>query len=143
LVTQVWKFLFLAALVLIAAACGAYQVGPGSDPTPSPRQSVGFDITATNTDHAVTMHVGQKLEVVLRAGNGLNSWSHPTSSDTSVLTPIVDPAATSVIGVTLAAFQAEKPGQSEVTANAGPKCSPGQACPMYVAVYSLKVTVTQ
>ena len=64
------------------------------------------------------------------------------SSDlTSVLAPTVDPAATAAIGVTLAAFKAMQPGQVDVTANASPKCSPGQACPMYLAVYSLKVTV--
>jgi len=102
---------------------------------------VGYDVTATNTDHAVTMQVGQKLEVVLRAAQGMNNWSHPVASDTSVLAPTVDPAATAAIGVTLAAFEAMRPGQVDVTANASPKCSPGQACPMYLAVYSLKVTV--
>lgn len=103
---------------------------------------MGYDVTATNNDHAVTLGVGQKLEVVLHAGQGMNNWSHPASSDTSVLAPIVDPAATAAIGVTLAAFQAAKPGAVDVTSNASPKCSPGQACPMYLAVYSLKVTVT-
>jgi hypothetical protein len=115
---------------------------PAAPATPSPSGGVGFDVTATEKDHFVTMHVGQKLEVVLRAGQGMNDWSHPASSDTSVLEPIVDPAATAAIGVTLAAFQAVRPGQVDVTANAGPKCSPGQACPMYIAVYALRVTVT-
>ena len=132
----------LAALALLAVACGATGVGPGSNPSPSPSNSLGYDVTATNTDHAVTMHVGQKLEIVLRAAQGMNNWSHPVASDTSVLTPIVDPAATAAIGVTLAAFKATKAGQVDVTANASPKCSPGQACPMYLAVYSLRVMVT-
>src|SRR5437868_13833331 len=136
------KVLFLAAFVLIASACGATGLGSGSDPSPSPTQGMGFDVSATNGDHAVTMHVGQKLEVVLRAGQGMNSWSHPTSSDESVLTPTVDPAATAARGVTLAAFEARKAGDVTVTSNSGPACSPGQACPMYLAVYSLKVTVT-
>jgi len=136
-------FLLLAALALLAAACGATGVGPGSNPSPSPSNSLGYDVTATNTDHAVTMRVGQKLEVVLRAAQGMNNWSHPVASDTSVLSPSVDPAATAAIGVTFAAFQATKPGQVDVTANASPKCSPGQACPMYLAVYSLRVTVTR
>ena len=78
---------------------------------------------------------------MLHAPNGMNNWTHPQSSDTSVLAPIVDPAATAARGVTLAAFQAVKPGQADVTANASPMCSPGAACPMYLAVYSLKVTV--
>lgn len=104
---------------------------------------MGFDVTATDTDHAITMRVGQRLEVVLHAPNGMNDWTHPMSNDTSVLSPIVDPAATAARGVTLAAFEAKKPGEVQVSANASPRCSPGQACPMYLAVYSLKVTVTQ
>jgi hypothetical protein len=135
-------FLVLAALALLAVACGATGVGPGSNPSPSPSNSLGYDVTATNTDHAVTMHVGQKLEIVLRAAQGMNNWSQPVAGDTSVLAPIVDPAATAAIGVTLAAFKAMKAGEVDVTANASPKCSPGQACPMYLAAYSLRVTVT-
>jgi hypothetical protein len=137
------RFLFLAIIAILSAACGATGISPASNPTPTPSQGVmGFDVTATNTDRAVTMHVGQKLEVALRAGQGMNDWSHPASSDESVLAPTVDPAATAARGVTLAAFEAKKAGEVTVTSNSGPACSPGQACPMYLAVYSLKVTVT-
>jgi hypothetical protein len=73
----------------------------------------------------------------------MNNWTHPQSSDQSVLQPIVDPAATAAIGVTLAAFQAVAPGQANVTSTGSPKCSPGQACPMYLALYTLQVTVTR
>ena len=135
---EVTRFVFLAAVLILAAAC---SVSRGCQLCTAPSSSVGYDVVATNTDHAVTMHVGQKLEVVLRAGQGMNNWSHPASSDTSVLEPIVDPAATAAIGVTLTAFQAVKPGQAEITSSAGSKCSPGHACPMFVALYSLRVTV--
>jgi len=128
-------------MATLAVACGATGFGSPATSTPSPNH-LGFDVTATNTDQTVTMHVGQKLEVVLRAGQGMNNWSHPTSSDESVLAPIVDPAATAARGVTLAAFEARKAGDVTVTSNSGPACSPGLACPMYLAVYSLKVTVT-
>lgn len=134
--------LCLAAVGCLAVACGATG-SSGSNPSPTPSEGMGFDVTVTENDHAVTMHPGQKLEVVLHAPNGMNSWTHPVSNDTSVLSPIVDPAATAARGVTLAAFETTKPGQAEITANASPMCSPGQACPMYIAVYSLKVTVTQ
>lgn len=131
-----------AVMVVFAAACGATGAGPGANASPTPSAGgVGFDVVATNSDHAVTMHVGQKLEVVLRAGQGMNNWTHPMSSDPSVLQPIVDPAATAAIGVTLAAFQARSAGQVDVTSNGSPRCSPGQACPMYLAVYMLKVSV--
>ncbi|HKW58534.1 MAG TPA: hypothetical protein VJR46_02140 [Candidatus Dormibacteraeota bacterium] len=96
----------------------------------------------TEQDHAATVHVGQRLEVALHAPNGMNNWTRPESSDLSILAPTVDPAATAAIGVTLAAFVGLKPGTADVTATASPKCPPGSACPMYVALYSLKVTVT-
>jgi hypothetical protein len=136
------KFVFLAAIACLTAACGATGIGSGSNPSPTPSEGMGFDVTVTENDHSVTLHPGQKLEVVLHAPNGMNSWTHPISNDTSVLSPIVDPAATAARGVTLAAFEAMKTGMVEVSSNASPQCSPGQACPMYIAVYSLKVTVT-
>jgi hypothetical protein len=140
------KFVLLAAIAVLFVSCGYSPCacdGDGTLPvltTPSP--GLGFDVAATESDHTVSMHVGQKLEVVLHAPNGMNNWTHPESHDTSVLSPIVDPAATAARGVTLAAFEAKKAGQAEITSNASPSCSPGQACPMYLAVYSLKVTVT-
>ena len=88
------------------------------------------------------MHVGQRLEVVLHANQGMKPWTHPVSSDASILAPIVDTAATAVRGVTLAAFQANAKGQVEITANAAPDCAPNQPCAMYLAVYNLKVTIT-
>jgi hypothetical protein len=39
-------------------------------------------------------------------------------------------------------FVAVKPGTVQVTSNASPKCPPNAACPMYIAVYTLVVTVT-
>jgi hypothetical protein len=146
---QMHKFVLPAALALFAVvfvSCGYSPCacdGAGTLPVQqSPSPGLGFDFIATNSDHAVTMHVGQKLEVVLRAQQGMNDWTHPQSSDPSVLQPIVDPAATAAIGVTLAAFQARSAGQVDVRSNGSPRCSPGQACPMYLAVYSLRVTVT-
>lgn len=124
---------------MLAVACGAYAM-PGSSPTP--RGGIDYDMTATETVHQVSVHVGQRLEVVLHAAGGMGNWSHPTSSDRSVLSPIVDPAATAARGVTLAAFEAMRQGEAEVSATASPLCSPGRACPMLVAVYSLRVTIT-
>ena len=132
--------MLLAALAMLAAACGAYSFG--SSPSPSPGGGFGFDLTVTEKDHAVTMHPGQKLEVVLHAGNGMTNWSHPVSSDSSLLAPIVDPAATAVQGVTLAAFQAKRTGSVQVTATAGPKCPPNGMCPMIAIAYTLTVTIT-
>ncbi|HEY4913873.1 MAG TPA: hypothetical protein VIJ91_08140 [Candidatus Dormibacteraeota bacterium] len=133
--------LVIAAAVLISG-CGS--AGTASSPSPSPGtgSNLNFDVTVTETTKAASMRVGQKLEVVLKAGSGMNNWTQPRSSDESILAPIVNPAATAVRGATLAAFQARAPGQVDVTSYAGPVCPSGQACPMYVIVYSVKVTVT-
>jgi hypothetical protein len=100
-----------------------------------------FDVTATEKDHAVTMHTGQKLEVVLHGGGQLN-YQQVRSSDTSILEPTVDPAATAARGVTLAAFKATSAGQAQVTAVGAPVCPSGQACPMFAVLYTLTVTVS-
>ena len=139
------RFVLAAAMGLLLSGCGAAGVGSGSNPSPTPseRPGFGFDVTAGDHDKAVTMRVGEKLEIALHAPNGMNNWTHPESSDTSILAPIPDPAATAARGVTLAAFEARMPGQVDVTANASPMCTPGAPCPMYLAVYSLRVTVTR
>lgn len=140
------KVAVASALVGVAlAACGYSPCacdGSGTLPvqtTPSP--GLGFDATVTEKDKAIAIHVGQKLEVVLHANPGMTNWGNVRSSDTTVLTPIVNPAATAVRGVTLAAFQAQARGQAVITASAGAACSPGQACPMYAILYSVTVTV--
>lgn len=142
--TQMKQFLLAVTIGLLAVACGATGPGSGSNPSPTPSQGtgIGFDVTATEQDHAVSMRVGQKLEVILHTAGGAGFWNHPQSSNTAVLQPIVDVGATAVRGVTLAAFQARSAGQVKVTAVGGPLCSPGMACPMYAVIYSLTVTIT-
>src|SRR6202521_4035696 len=131
----------IAAAILISGCgyVGAYSQAPTPSASSNP---ITFDVTATETTQAASMRVGQKLEVALHAGNGMNNWTQPRSSDESVLAPTVNPAATAVRGVTLAAFLAKAPGQVNVSAYGSPTCPSGQACPMYVIVFSVKVTVT-
>src|SRR5438309_9982171 len=86
------KLVLLAALGMLAAACGGTGIGSGSNPSPTPSQGMGFDLTVTETDPTATMRTGHKHEVVLHPGNGMNNCSHPESRDTSATSPIVDPA---------------------------------------------------
>ena len=131
----------LAFLVALAvSACGA--VGTGSAPSPSQGPGSRFDLAVSEKSSAASMKVGQKVEAVLHARQGMAAWSGVRSSDTSVLAPIVDPAATSVRGVTLAAFQALAPGTAQITATAGADCSPGRACPQFLMVLTITITVT-
>jgi phage tail protein X len=91
--------------------------------------------------HTATVRIGEKLEAVLHSNPGMTAWSGVRSSDPLVLAPIVDPAATAVRGVTLAGFKAVAPGKAEITATAGPDCSPGQACPAYLMLLTIDITV--
>jgi phage tail protein X len=143
--------MFKAALVaalaaLTMAACGSVGAGGMPSPSPSPSQSIvpgpGFDAVATEKDTQITIRAGQKLELVLHANPGMSNWGNVRSSDPSVLEPTVNPAATAVRGVTLAAFHALAPGEATITASAGVACSPGQACPMLAVLYRLTVTVS-
>jgi hypothetical protein len=132
--------LMLAALFF--SACGGMPgvvAVPSSSPTSSP--GAGFDVTVTENTHAVTIRVGQTLAVVLHARPGMASWTTVRSSDESVLAPIVNPAASAARGVTLAAFKAIAAGTARVDATAAPDCSPGQACPAYLMVLTIEVTV--
>ena len=136
------RFLVVVAAALVLTACGSVSAGTGSPPTPSTNPGLSFDIVVTETDKAATLRVGQKLELVLHANTGMNNWTQVRSTDESILVPIVNPAATAVRGVTLSAFKAVAPGEAEITAYASPTCPSGQACPMYVQVFSVRVTVT-
>jgi hypothetical protein len=133
----------LALTVLCLTSCGAVA-GGAAPPTGSPPASpgAGFDVTATETTHSVTLRVGQTLAVVLHARPGMTNWTNVQSNDQSVLLPIVNPAAAAARGVTLAAFKAIAAGKVRIDATAAPECSPGQACPAYVILLTIDVTVT-
>ena len=133
--------LIVAGLVL--SACGAVG-GRAAPPSASPSvdPGSGFDVTVTENTRTVTLRAGQTLAVVLHARPGMNSWSGVRSTDLSVLTPIVNPAASAARGVTLAAFRAVAPGRAQIDASAGPACAPDQACPAYLMVLTIDVTVT-
>jgi hypothetical protein len=141
------KTALVAAFVAVAlSACGDIHCmcigNPYVPPSPYISPGLGFDAVVSDHDTAITIHTGQKLEVVLHARPGMSNWSNVRSSDTAVLSPVVNPAATAARGVTLAGFEAQKAGQATITASAGAACSPGQACPQFAVLYSVTVTVT-
>jgi len=131
----------LAALVL--GGCGAVG-GGAAQPTSSPSTDpgAGFDVMATESTRSVTLRVDQTLAVVLYAKPGMTNWNGVRSTDHSVLAPIVNPAASSARGVTLSAFKAVAAGEAHIDASAGPLCSPGMACPAYLMVLTIDVTVS-
>ena len=65
-----------------------------------------------------------------------------STDNASVLSP-VPTGIMAARGVTIAGFRALKVGSANISASAGPLCSPGAACPMYAVLYSVVVIVTQ
>jgi uncharacterized protein YceK len=136
------RVLVAFAAALLISGCGNAGTASGPSPSPSTGSNLNFDVTVTETTKAASMRVGQTLEVVLHAGSQETNWTQPRSSDETILAPIVNPAATAVRGVTLAAFQARAPGHVDVTAFTGPVCPTDMACPMYAIAFSVQITVT-
>lgn len=101
----------------------------------------GFDVLVTDNDHAVTVHAGEKIEVVLHARPGMSNWGDITVDDPAVLRA-VPTGITAAIGVTIAGFEALQPGSAVIRATATPLCSSGQACPQFAIEFEVTVTVT-
>ena len=133
----------LAVAGAVLAGCGTAECACGAAPATPPvvtGPAAGFDVLITKKDQDVTVHAGQKIEVYLTEGAGMTMWSDLRSSDESVLAP-VPTGMLAPRGVTLGGFQAERAGTATITATAGAACSPGQACPMYAVLFSVRVTV--
>lgn len=144
---KVRNLLVVAALVVVLTGCGVSRGCLGCAAPSSPNPSVptgpisGFDVLITEHDQDVTVQAGQRIEVFLRQRAGLTVWSGPRSDDEAVLAPIPT-GITAVRGATIGGFKAITPGRASITAYATADCSPGQACPMFAVLFSVRVTVT-
>jgi len=146
------KLLRAAVIVITIAAlsgCGQTQCGECAalrvlSPTPAlpaaTTPSVGFDVLITDTDRAVTVKSGQRLELVLHAKPGMSDWSGVNVDDYTVLRA-VPTGITAARGVTVAGYEAARPGTATIRATATPLCSPGQACPAFAMIFEVRVTV--
>jgi hypothetical protein len=121
---------------VLGCACGAAPVSPPSANGPV----AGFDVLVTDKDQDITVHAGQRIEVYLRQRSGLTVWNGLRSDDEAVLAPIPT-GITAVRGVTIGGFKALTPGTAAISAYAAADCSPGQPCPMFAALFSVRVTV--
>jgi hypothetical protein len=138
----------IVAMVMTIAACGAAGGGGAAAPSPTPSQvplpggpAAGFDVLITDQDRDVSVRVGQRIEVFLRAKPGMTDWSSIQVDIPGVLVPVPTGIA-SARGVTVAGFDALTAGVVNITANAGPQCPPNAMCPMYEALFSVRVSVT-
>lgn len=127
---------------LVLTGCGARTCQEcAALGSPYPTWVAGFDVLITDRDQDVTVHTGQKVEVYLTQGPGLTVWSGLRSDDEAVVAP-VPTGITAPRGVTIGGFKAVALGTASITAYATAVCSPDEACPMYAALFSVRVTVT-
>jgi len=134
----------LAAIaVVMIVACGSAGGQPAApSPTPPTSPAAGFDVLITDHDRAVSVLVGQRIEVYLAQRSGMTEWHNLAVDDTSVVQPVNTGVVPPPRGATIAGFVALRPGTANITATAGPQCSPDQACPAYAVLFSVLVTVT-
>lgn len=140
---MVKTLLALIGAALVMAGCGNPACACGAELQTTPTATApapGFDVLVTDKDQDVTVQAGQRIEVYLRERAGLTVWSSLRSDDEAVLAPIPTGIA-AARGVTIGGFKALTTGTASITAYATALCSPGQACPMFAALYSVRVTV--
>jgi hypothetical protein len=139
----------MVVAILILTACGSVHCSEscaqvGGKPTPLPpvatSPSAGYDVLITDTDRAVTVKSGQRIELVLHAKPGMSDWGGVNVDDYTVLRAIPT-GITAARGVTIAGYEAVRPGTATIRATATPLCSPGQACPAFAMIYEVRVTV--
>ena len=141
--------LAVAMAAVMVAACGRSECAECNQLAvkPTPRPSVvtspteGFDVLITDTDRAVTVNTGSRIELILHAKPGMSAWSGVNVDDYTVLQPIPT-GILAAPGVTIGGYEAVRPGTATIRATATPLCSPGQACPAYAMIFEVRVTVT-
>ena len=109
-------------------------------PTVPAGPAAGYDVLITDTDRAVTVKSGQRIELVLHAKPGMSDWGGVNVDDYTVLRAIPT-GITEARGVTVAGYEAVRPGTATISATATPLCSPGQACPALAMIFEVRVAV--
>ncbi len=131
--------LSVVLIALALAGCGA--VPSSHAPSKSPNVSA-VQITDSDNGRAVSLAVGEQMEVTLHEPPGYMRWQQPVSSDTSVLQPLPPSSGAPAPGTTAAAFVAQRVGHADLVAAAPFACSPGAYCPAIAQTWRLKVTVS-
>jgi hypothetical protein len=94
-------------------------------------------VDRADSGQSVHLRVGQTLEVVL-GGTALR-WSGLHQRGPHILRQKGNVNAQG--GEIAAVFTAVKAGRTTLQAGGAPKCSPGQACPMFVLLWQVRVLV--
>jgi hypothetical protein len=132
----------------ILAACGSTQAGDGSQPrsvpasSPPPSPAVTVHLAAGFSPSSLRLGVGQQFLVVVSRDVQVSGLPGPGGC--------APPTAQQAAGGLLSArctsrgyqYTGLHPGHGELAATVRPRCAPGTACPQWITVPTLKITIT-
>jgi hypothetical protein len=136
--------------VALVAACGSSPAGNGTavstattttpvvSSVPSTTVNVSVTVTASDNGRVFAVAPGQVVAVSLSTGE---LWTEPMPSDPTVLRRH-DGAVNPTTGAATATFSAAAPGSTRVTSSRRCRPVPGKLCAMYVALWSVTITVS-
>ena len=134
-ITQVGALVASAVIAfgLVAGCASKHGATPGA-----PVQSSASVATASLGGASVTLHVGERVDVVLPAGpasaSGETTNYAVTPKGSNVLTPVAGSAGS---------FVGSVPGTAKVVVTQTPVCEPGKECPAHIIeLGTVMVTVT-
>ncbi len=146
-------------LTFVLAACGGTGSGIGSTPTSTPTSVQGYGtahgcpsdaivtptppianvtIKLSDTNAAVTAHVGDVLEIQLPFGL---RWTNPTIARGELHVQTPAGYASTVLGMCIWRFKASRVGTTHLTFFARALCQAGQFCPQYVLAFPFTIVV--
>lgn len=96
----------------------------------------------TDHDRAVSVSVGQRIEVYLMQPQHMTPWTNLVADDPTVLQRVNILDAPARGGAAVAGFVTVKTGVADITAYSTPVCSANEACPMYAMFFQVRVTVS-
>jgi hypothetical protein len=137
----------------VVAACGSGRAGVSSAVPPvttsspvvssvpqgtTPTGGVSVTVTASDNGRVYSVKTGQVVAVSLSSGE---QWTDPIPSDPAVLHRI-DGAVDRVTGNATAMFSAATDGSTLIKSSHRCLPAPGRTCPMYVALWSVTISVS-
>jgi len=142
-----WKLAIVTTTALCATstACGGILSHGQAGAATSSRTAAALTATDAENGHRITVHVGDRVSVVLRS----TYWKFAGSSDAAVFTPVgsptVSPSPSGCVpgqgcGTVTAAFLAVAPGTAQITASRM-SCGEALRCTGSAGSYRLAVTV--
>jgi hypothetical protein len=104
--------------------------------------SPAYWLTEADSGRTIIVRRGDTIAVTLRELLAYRPWSAPSSSDSTVLTPIANPVAGPTPSLTEGSFEATATGIAQLHAVSLFTCSTGQTCPNLARAWIIEVRIS-